>query len=625
MLDEIRTKVRGPWAIAIVLIICIPFIMFGVESIFSIGSSGSNAVTVGDQDFSEQYIRQLMENQTQNNTQQDPAQLRKSIVDQLVDRSVLEQATEKMNLHVSDKDIELQIIKSPEFQENGKFSQARFDAFLAGRGISGKTYKDFIRRDLEINQMASIVEKAEFVTPSEVAQNTALFNQTRSGKLYTISKAKLMDTIKVDSKDVSAYYEQNLPAFMTDEKVAVDYIELKQDAMKVAVTEEEIKQAYAREIAQLQSQTDKSYSHIMLMAQDGSDRVAEMQAIRQSILGGVKFADAAREKSEDLGTKELGGDLGAIDLSALPTAFAQAAQRLKKAGEMSELVVSEAGVHLIQLNATKETPIPSLAERRGDISTQLEADKSRSLFQTQLDKLVDISFDAASLKEPAKALNLDVKTTEAFTRNGGQDAVTQNVKVITAAFGDEVLNQGHNSEVVELAPGHVIVLRLNKLTPSTQKSLDDVRTEVTQMLKNEKASEKLAELKEGLFAAVNANQPDSEIKTKYQAQISSFSDLKMTEPSKTLAPTVVRAAFDIPRPAAGKISTEMVNDLNNAYVVAVSDIKLADESVVSEDDKLNMQGTLKQFISLDSQNSFKQFMKDAVKIRIREAVTEEES
>lgn len=624
LLDGIRKTVRGPMAVAVVLIISIPFIMFGVESIFSINFGSSDPIKINGESITEAQIQQAVDNQVRSGDQTPVAQIRETVIDQMINREVLKQASADMGLDFSDKEVDRTIASNPQFMQDGKFSQQLFNQFISSAGISVATYRDYLRNDLKLQQMSSVFSAGEFVTPEELNGSAAYLKQVRNIQLLSRDIDSLAKQVKTTTEEEKAYFEDIQDQFVTPEQVSIDYIELDRDqfAANVKVEEQDIKQRYDDEVAQLKKQAQKRVAHIMLdIGGDQAKAVAALSAAKQRILGGEKFADVAKEVSQDPGTKANGGDLGFVSLTNFPPAFADAAVALK-VGEISDPVVSDQGVHLITVLEEKAQPIPSYEERKGQLVAQVRNNKASVEFQKKVDQLADLAFNADDLQEPAKALKLEIKTTEPFSRTSKQTAISSDDAVLKASFSTEILDDKINSDVIQLSEGRALVFRLNKHLPSQQLSYDTVKQQVSTQLKNQKAKEQLAAWQKEAVAALESGKSPADVSKTLSGTVETLEGISAEDFSKIPFP-LMQVAFSLPVPKDGKYSANTTDHAGKSYVVSVSDVKLGDSASMTNQDKQNIQNTLLRYSMSNGQQVFAEQLKKDANIRIRE--TQEDS
>jgi peptidyl-prolyl cis-trans isomerase D len=220
---------------------------------------------------------------------------------------------------------------------------------------------------------------------------------------------------------------------------------------------------------------------------------------------GESFADLAKQFSQDLGSAKEGGDLGFFGRGVMDKAFEQAAFALK-IGEVSEPVRSTFGFHIIKLEGIRGGERKPFEQVRADLERDVKHQQAEDQFFSQAETLSNMAFEHAdNLSPAAESLHLPIHSTGLFTRDAGS-GIAVNSKVRAAAFSDEVLMGGKNSEAVELAPDHIVVLHLKEHKPAAARSLDEVREEIRQELRIESARTKAKEVGEDLVRRIKAGE-----------------------------------------------------------------------------------------------------------------------
>jgi peptidyl-prolyl cis-trans isomerase D len=557
MLQDIRNNFQGTMAKVIIVIICIPFVLFGVESIFSSGSSNKVAEVNGEavtaQELNEAiYLRkrQLISQMGDNVDPEmlDDNRLMQPALESLVQRKLVLQAAENNGFAVSDVQLNQALRNTPEFQVDGKFSQERFHSLLNASGLSSSIFKRLYSSDMLVTQYSNGFINSGFVTDAEVDLNARFTHETRDIRYIQLTIEQAKKAISVTDEDIKAYYDENPDAFQSEAYVDAEYIELKLENFKQAVSDEAIKAAYEQELANLDTASSKIVSHILIEIDDDTSEtqaLARLNEVQQKLASGESFADLAQSYSEDLGSKEIGGLLGQLDEDAFPAAFVEAANTLSE-GEVSEVIETDAGLHLIELTTVSKAEAPSFASRKDALAEELSLAEAEPKFWEAVETLKDVSFNAADLAEPAASVNVDVQTQMGVKRSS-VDGLFANPDVISQLFSSSLTQEGMNSEVIELDASHVVVVRAKHFEPEKLMAFADVKDDAQALLVEQLASEKLVndaeqyltELKAGndLESLAKANKLDWQL------------ELAAKRTSTKTPREVITAAFKLP--AAG--------------------------------------------------------------------------
>ncbi|MBC3438682.1 MULTISPECIES: SurA N-terminal domain-containing protein [Pseudomonas] len=501
MLQNIRDNSQGWIAKTIIGLIVVLMALTGFEAIFQAASHSQDAAKVNGQTISQNELSQAVDMQRRQLMQQlgkdfDPAlldekMLREAALKGLIDRKLLLQGAEDAKFAFSEAALDQLILQTPEFQVDGKFSAERFDSVIRQMGYGRMQFREMLAQEMLIGQLRTGLAGSSFVTDKQVEAFARLEKQTRDFASQTFKADPA--AVKVSDDEVKAHYDQHAKEFMTPDQVVIDYLELKKSAFfdQVKVDDGELKALYEKEIANLGEQ--RHAAHILIEVNDKTDDAkakARIEEIQQRLDKGEDFAKLAKEFSQDPGSANTGGDLGFAGPGVYDPAFEDALYKLNK-DQVSAPVRTEFGYHLIKLLGVQAPDVPSFASLKDKLTHELKTQQVEQRFVEATKQLEDTAFEASDLAQPAQDLGLKVHTSAAFGREGGE-GITANRAVIQAAFGEQVLEEGANSNAIELDPETVVVLRVKEHRKPEQLPLEAVAKNISEHLAKEKA---IAELK----------------------------------------------------------------------------------------------------------------------------------
>src|SRR5690606_6434820 len=332
------------------------------------------------------------------------------------------------------------------------FDRDRFQLVLRNIGYTPSTYRNVLAEDVVINQLGRGVLETSFVTPAELETIISLNFQTRDFSYVVLPAEKIRDEVVVNDQEIESYYENNPQEFTIPEQVAVDYIELSVDSLmpETEITEAQVRQQYEQNLASFVATPERQAAHILIESSD--EKV--VTEISEKLANGEDFAELAKTYSDDLGSREQGGDLGFTTGDTFPVEFEEALATLSVDG-VSAPVVTDAGTHCIKKLAERRTEVPPFEEQRERIAEPLKRAQAENTFVELLDRLRDLSYNAEDLGDVANELNLPYQNTGLFSRMGGEGVAAESL-FVNAAFSTDVLEQGNSSEVLELSPSRVI-------------------------------------------------------------------------------------------------------------------------------------------------------------------------
>ncbi|MFT8234178.1 SurA N-terminal domain-containing protein [Pseudomonas guariconensis] len=511
MLQNIRDNSQGWIAKTIIGLIVVLMALTGFEAIFQATSHSQDAAKVNGQTISQNELSQAVDMQRRQLMQQlgkdfDPAlldekMLREAALKGLIERKLLLQGAEDAKFAFSEAALDQLILQTPEFQVDGKFSAERFDAVIRQMGYGRMQFREMLAEEMLIGQLRTGLAGSSFVTDKQVEAFARLEKQTRDFASLTFKADPA--AVKVSDDEVKAHYDQHAKEFMTPDQVVIDYIELKKSAFfdQVQVNEDELKALYEKEIANLAEQ--RHAAHILIEVDDkvsDAQAKARIEEIQQRLAKGEDFATLAKEFSKDPGSASNGGDLGFAGSGVYDPAFEDALYKLNK-DQVSAPVRTEYGYHLIKLLGVQAPEVPTFASLKDKLTRELKTQQVEQRFVEVTKQLEDAAFEASDLAQPAQDLGLKVQTSAAFGREGGE-GITANRSVVQAAFSEEVLEEGANSNAIELDPETVVVLRVKEHRKPEQLPLEAVAKNIREHLAKEKATAELKAKADKLIAGL---------------------------------------------------------------------------------------------------------------------------
>lgn len=582
-----RDNSKGVISGILIGLLVIIFAISGAEALFTWDASAGKAVTVNGESISESdVVRAIaMRKQQMISRYGDsiPAEfltdekLRQPSIDGLIQRSLIAQAAKKGGLAASVETLNKEIVATSAFQkEGGVFDQAKYVQLLGYQGFTPATYQKAMAEDTMIKQLQTGVVNTAFVTPAELKTIIGLSFQTRDFSYVVISADKVEKSIVVEDKDINAHYQANPQSYTTPEQVAVDYIELStSELMKgISVTDEQVFKQHEQNTKSFVPQTQRQAAHILLET-DAQKRADE---IKMKLSAGEDFTKLAKEYSTDAGSKDQGGDLGFSTGDAFPSEFEAALAKLK-VGEISAPVKTEAGIHIIKLLAERGGQPPSFEEAKLGIVEQLKRAEADNQFAVKLEKLKDLSFNAENLSDVAKELGVNVQNTNLFAKTGGKDLMANSL-FVNAAFSPEVIEQGNSSEVIELEPTRVVVLKKTDRKPSQLQPLDLVKDQIISVVRTEKIQALLASQAQDFIAAVSSGSPIAEQARKASLELKSVATAGRNDTATDK--DILQFAFTMATPAASKPTLGSVKTAKGDFaVVSLAAVNLAEEQKVA--------------------------------------------
>lgn len=509
MLTEIRDRATGWIAWIIVIIISIPFALWGVNEYFS-GGASLNVAVVNGQEIEQQTYRNALEERRSVarrmlGDQFDPSttnslEFRTAVLEDLILRQLLYNSTEDAGFSVGDEQLAQFIRTTPQFQRDGQFDSSAYEQAVRSLGYTRTGFEAYLRQQNVLQQVRDGLEKSSFVTSSDEENMLQLASEKRVFDYVTIPPEQFLSDVEVSEQEVKEHYDVNQDLYQSPEMVRVDYVRLAVAdlAEGIEVSEEDIQRFYDDNRELYRKSEQRTASHILLTLGEQADD-ATVQAVREQAASlaeraraGEDFAELAKEYSQDPGSAELGGDLGLIEAGVMVKPFEDALFVLQQ-GEVSDPVKTRYGYHVIKLTALNPGDTKELEEVREEIAHEERMRQAEALFVDRAETFRNLVFEQPELLDPVvEELDLTVQTSDWFSQDSGT-GVAEHDKVRDAAFSDEVFIENLNSEAIELDINTLIAVRKSEAQPASTKPFEEVQAQIEQMLKRNKAKEGVLE------------------------------------------------------------------------------------------------------------------------------------
>ena len=564
MLQSIRDGSRSWGAKIIIGVMVAAMALFGVESLFSVFGSDPNEVASVN---GEPIMRQQVELEVQRalrSGQVPPEQeraLRNDMLDQLITQSLLRQYAEDGGFYVSDAQLDQMIVTLPEFHDqDGRFSAEIFRNRLAGAGYTPLSFREELRMDIKRQQLQQGLAFSDFSLANEEQRLADLQGQQRDFRYVMLDANDAAYEVEVTEEQMQAYYDANQERFERPEQVRVEYVVIDRQAMAedIAVDESELRAAWREQ----NRDANRRVSHIMVTFGSERGREEAQQLANEALADlsrGESFADTAVRFSDDTASAEQGGDLGVISRGFFGDAFDDAAFALG-VGETSQVVEMDGAFHILQVT---ELDAPSFEEQRDRLAQEVALREVNDDFNRQVQRLIDESFAADDLQSVADDLGLTLNESDWLARGEGEGALSE-PGVLDEAFSADVLEEGYNSEVIELDNDRRLVLRVAEHRDATVLPLDEVRDEVEQAVAAQQRQEALQEQAAELIALLRAGDA-VELEWLEANNISRQSD-------STLPQVLIREVFRMPHPEEGDSVYRAVTLPQGVAVVALDSV-----------------------------------------------------
>ena len=487
-------------------LIALPFAFWGVDSYVRDSGAGADLASVGDsritlpqfdqawraqQDRMRQVLGEGFRPETMNTLA-----ARRAVLDSLIDQRLLLLEAAKGRLGASDDLLRDVISKIPALQENGQFSMARYQSALTAQGMSQAQFEAQLRQDLTLQQVVGAIGETGFASSTVVDQLLRMQVEERQIAEFRIAPEQFAAQVKIEDAAVQKYYEENPKRFEVVEQARVEYVVLSLDGLlaQLAVSDAEVTAWYESHQERYQQAEERRASHILFLAGGDTDP-EKARAKAEEVLKAVqqspdRFAELARQHSQDPGSAEKGGDLGFFARGAMVKPFEDTAFKLRE-NEISALVQSEFGFHIIKLTGIKPGKQRPLAEVRSEIEGELKRQSASRQFAESAEVFSNLVYEQPdSLQPAAEKFRLNVQQSGWLPRNPTSQALKSlgqvgNEKVVAAVFSDDSLKNKRNTEVVEVAPNTLLAARVIEHRPASTRPFEAVKAEIAAILKQQ--------------------------------------------------------------------------------------------------------------------------------------------
>lgn len=568
MLAKIREKTQGVIATFILLLIVIPFALWGINSYFDAGP-GVHVAKVDGQEINQPAYRAALD---RFRGRIDPAMMdspafKQMVLSGLIEQILLTRDAEDSGYRIGDARLGQLIRDVPLFQRDGRFDPAQYEALLRREGLTAREFELRLRAESLTRQVQTGITDSVIVTDAEVNALARLLAQERVVAAVIISPEAYAKTATATSDEIEKYYDANAEQFKTPDQVRIQYLELKAGTVdaKYQPDEAELKRAYEEEAGRYVSTEKRRLSHILITLPDNAAESeiakahARIQEIERKLRAGSDFAQMAKLHSQDVDSAKNGGDLGELRAGLLPKPLEQAARALKLR-ELSKPIRSEYGYHLLKLTAHTPEKRKTIAEVKSELTKMLRQRRAEERFVEIAEKFRNLVYENPdSLQVAANTLELTIQTSDWFTRSGGA-GVAKNLKVVEAAFNPEVLSKARNSDAIEVDNQTLVAVRVLDHRPAARRPLNEVHAQIERTLRQQASLRQVAVTAEALMKELKAGGSLEKLAARLGLKVQA--DKKVTrEQAAGLDRRIVEAAFRAARPSPDRPPVYGIADL----------------------------------------------------------------
>ena len=514
MFDFIRTHNKTIQLLMFVFILP-GFFLFGIEGFNAMSEKSATVAVVDGRKIGQidwdVAVKEDVERIRQNAPNMDPkifdsSEFKYASLERLVQKRVLATAAQKLHLDVSDQRLAAELIQNPVLaalrQPDGKIDEARYKELLAPQGLTPQAFEARVRSDLSVQQVQSSLAKSGMVPAAlaDVALNA--YFEKREIQILKFTPEDFAKRVTPSNAEIEAFYKSNTPLFQAAEKASIQYVVLDMQSIQKTLTpsESDVKTYYEQNANKLGGTEERRASHILIATPKTASAADRQKAKKQAedLLAVVKkspasFAEIAKKNSQDPASAVNGGDLGFFARGAMTKTFEDAVFAMS-AKQISEVVESDFGYHIIQLAEVKMPKVRSFSEMRPEIEAELKKQMAQKKYSEAAEIFTNTVYEQSdSLKPVADKLKLEIQTAQNVTRQAlpNQRGPLANTKFLGVLFASDAVDKKRNTEAVEMGGNQLIAGRIVSYTPAQTLPLAEVKDRV-QALLTERMSADLA-------------------------------------------------------------------------------------------------------------------------------------
>ncbi len=627
MLQFFRDKLRGVIVWIIVSAIILAFILSAASYLFNI-SYNNTLVKVDGESIdlnivNQHYQRELQQNYSKKqNLDLDSKKLKQNILNDLINQVAIIKGLERNGFLVTDEQLINFLKEDPKFQNKGIFVKQKYLNFLKTVKISDQNYQNFLRQNLLLNQFRNSILFSNVVTMDDVNNFLYKWFQVRDFGYLIIPRSKFIKT--VNKEEINNYYQANKTSLLFPERIKIAYIDVSANKLKKQIVIDKNKlYNYYKEHPEYYTLPELvNVRHILIpsmSSNDNDDVKQQEQAINilSKLKSGDNFQELAKKYSKDPGSASKGGDLGWIGKGEIDDNFDAVAFALNKAGDLSEVIKSKFGYHIIQLLEKRPATVTEFAQVIEKVTQHYKEEEIQPKLNELHEKLLNASASNVDLEKLAKELNLPLNISGLFSKDGEITGIGREKVLVSAAFNQKNLNV--NSEVIKLAEDHFIIFRVIDKQVPIEKSIDEAYSEIKNILESRYTTDLMNKYAEDFLAKL-AKYKTSPVKLAKSMGLEWKILHNITKNSKNINEEVLTIAFSLIKFNDPKIFNLVDGDCLILQVLQIKDADLNKLVMEHPDLKSNIQEQLLQLRSYVEQKLYEQDLYNNAKIKFTKSI-----
>ena len=634
MLITIRERASGVigWTVAGVIILV--FAVWGIGSYFE-GVSEIIVATADKIEINQQTYQQAMSDRRRRLVQMmgrnvdaelfSSTAFKRQVVEELIDTTLQNETLYASGFRISDAQLAALIQNTAVFHTDGQFDRDRYELLVQNSGMTIQGYESYQRQQGVVDQLVRGLGQSAIVSTNSIDKAWKLLDQRRIASYTTLEFDNFLDDIQVSETAIEKEYQANLDGYFEPASIQVDYLKLSVEDLgtRLDVDEADILRMYEDNPDRYRQPGSRSASHILLsVSPDAADAQIDLVRQRASEIvararGGESFASLAEVNSDDKGSAKRGGELGVIRPGTMVKPFEDAVFVMGE-GEISEPVRTQYGFHVIRLDRITESRVQSLDQVRSEIETEVRRLRAEERFNELAEILGSTVFEQPDSLEPAADhLGVKVMRSEWFTQDAGT-GIAEFQGVRDAAFGNEVLIDGLNSELIEIDQDNLVAVRKVDYRARRQLDLNEARPGLEKRLRAVEASDRMEKAGEDLVARLKSGADWDELLIAHK-----LARVRLPETTETLLEpleqVVARVVYAALVPLSGQIvyGGERISPARYA-IYRLERVEFGDPANASEEDRLGVEKILSSRRGGEMVIGWRQGLRKVAKVQINE-------
>jgi len=536
MADSMHDKMKGWFARIILGIVILTFALFGIETYNQTGASAPVIAEVGGSKvFLQTYETELksQQNRLREAGQRNPQvlngkELKTDILDRFINERLLLSQAAKLGYRGNEAAIWAYIQNAPELQENGKFSEEKFQRFLDGNRINRKQYVAEIVQGQLQQDLLVFQAQTGIVSRAAATHLAGILAEQREVSKAVLSAAALAGQVKIEPAQLQSYYDAHPELSRVAEQARVEYVVLSPEVVlaQLEVTEADARAYYTAHAAQFAEPENREVAHILIRvaedakpeAQQAARQKAE-QLLQQAQKNPQAFGELAKQNSQDPLTAAKGGSFGLIQRGSIFKQVEDAAFAMK-AGEVRGPVQTPAGFHIVMVKAITGGGQRKFEDVQDVVTEAAKREMAIRKFNEEVEQFGDLVYSKSdSLKPAADKYKVAIQTSDWFGRQGPAQGILKNERLLTAIFASDAVKNKRNTEPVEVAPNTLVAARILEYKPAGNKPLETVKDAIEAQLRKEQASALASKQGQAYLAELQQGKAPSALKFDVPAKV----------------------------------------------------------------------------------------------------------